>query len=88
MEVYTKEELDKLIQQEVKPLIGRIAELEKALSSSLTGLASTKKVCQDLGIDRTTLIKWRNQYNLPAYSPTNKNIFWDIKALVEFIKGE
>lgn len=86
LNLYTKEEVEQRIANELKPLQEKIQRLEKSSSTSLTGLASTKKICEELDIDRTTLISWRDRYNLPAYNPTGKNIFWDIQTVITFIK--
>jgi len=84
--LYTKEEIDQKIEAEIKPLREKIIQLEKIAKASLTGFASTKRICEELDIDRATLISWRDKYELPAHSPTGKKIFWEIDIITNFIK--
>lgn len=86
LEIYTKEEIIEMLQQQLGPLHKKLALLEKSANKSLTGLVSTRTLSKDLGIDRSTLMSWRDNYGLKAYNPSGKGLFWEIDEVVRFIK--
>ncbi|EAY26047.1 helix-turn-helix transcriptional regulator [Microscilla marina] len=87
---YTKEDVDSIIDKEVIPLKEQLEQLQQKLNQTPeVGFLTTKKICDCIGITRTTLRDWRDRFELKSYKPAGSNgvELWKIVEVIEFIES-